>query len=295
MEQIPHRRQMGTHPALHGAGLGLRRSQLAALQADPGGIDFFELAPENWIGVGGRFGRALRSLTESTPLICHGLSLSLGGPDPLDAGFLDRLAQFFDLHQPALYSEHLSACTDGAHLYDLMPLPFTPAMVRHVGDRILAVQDRLRRRIAVENSSYYTPLATTLEEQQFVLEVLQHADCLLLLDVNNVYVNSVNHGYDPQRFIAAMPSARVAYLHVAGHDRETADFIVDTHGADVDPAVWALLRYTYQVHGAVPTLLERDFNLPPLVDLKQDLARIRSLQDSVRAPLAALIPAQAAA
>lgn len=279
---------------LLGAGLGLRRSQLAALRAAADGIDFFEVAPENWIDVGGRFGREFRELTEHIPLICHGLSLSLGGPDALDEGFLDRLQPFLQRHQAALYSEHLSACTDGGHLYDLMPLPFTMTMVRHVSERILRVQDRLGQRMAVENSSYYTPLATDLSELDFVLEVLERADCRMLLDVNNVYVNSVNHGYDARAFISAIPTARIAYLHLAGHEREAPDFIVDTHGAAVDPAVWALLRHTYACHGAVPTLLERDFNIPPLAELKLELAQIRALQECACAPDAAAAAALAA-
>lgn len=274
-------------PRLSGAGLGLRRGQLPALQADPADIDFFEVAPENWIDVGGKFGRAFRALTERIPLICHGLSLSLGGPDPLDEVFVERVARFLKTHDAVLYSEHLSACTDGGHLYDLMPLPFTEHMVQHVADRVRRVQDRIGARMAVENSSYYTPLSTALSELDFVNAVLERADCLMLLDVNNVYVNSVNHGYDPQAYIAGIPSDRIAYLHLAGHDREAPDFIVDTHGAAVDEAVWKLLDFTYRQHGPVPTLLERDFNLPPLAELKQELVRIRGLQEPQRTPLAA--------
>lgn len=265
---------------LHGAGLGLRRGQLSALQAESDGIDFFEVAPENWIDVGGKFGRAFRALTERIPLVCHGLSLSLGGPDPIDEVFVERVARFLKSQQAALYSEHLSACTDGGHLYDLMPLPFTETMVRHVADRIARVQDRIGARMAVENSSYYTPLRTDLRELDFVNAVLERADCLMLLDVNNVYVNSVNHGYDAKAFIAGIPSSRIAYLHVAGHDREAPDFIVDTHGAAVDEAVWQLLEFTYRQHGRIPTLLERDFNLPPLAVLKDELSRTRALQGS---------------
>ena len=267
---------------LAGAGLGLRRGLLSALQSEPGGIDFFEVAPENWIDVGGRFGREFRALTERIPLICHGLSLSLGGPDPLDELFVERVARFLALHDAALYSEHLSACTDGGHLYDLMPLPFSEAMVGHLVDRVSRVQDRLGRRIAVENSSYYTPLKTELSELDFILEILRRADCLMLLDVNNVHVNSVNHGYDAAAFIERIPSERIAYLHLAGHDREAPDFIVDTHGAAVDEAVWSLLNHTYACHGAVPTLLERDFNLPPLGELKLELTRIRGAQAQCR-------------
>lgn len=263
------------------AGIGLRRSLLPELDAagdlSPA-IDFFEVAPENWLGVGGRLGKAFRRYTEQYRFIAHGLSLSLGGPDPLDEIFLQRLKGFLDEHGIVRYSEHLSWCSDGAHLYDLLPIPFTEGAVRHVAGRILRTQDILGRRIAVENASYYTPLASDMSEIEFLLAVLAEADCELLLDVNNVYVNSVNHRFDARAFIDKIPADRVAYLHVAGHYNEAPDLIVDTHGADIIDPVWDLLAYTYAQIGPRPTLLERDYNIPPLPELLAELGRVRRLQ-----------------
>jgi uncharacterized protein (UPF0276 family) len=261
-----------------GAGLGLRRSMLPELDAAAGleeSVDFFEVAPENWLGIGGRLGKTFRRYTERFPFICHGLSLSIGGPDPLDEIFLTRLRTFLDQHGVLLYSEHLSWCSDGAHLYDLLPIPFTKEAVHHVAARIRRAQDLLGRRIAIENASYYTPLATEIGESDFIRAILDEADCLLLLDVNNVYVNSVNHRYDARAFIDALPAERIAYLHVAGHYREAEDLIVDTHGADVIDPVWSLLEYSYARIGRRPTLLERDFNIPPLPKLLAELGEVR--------------------
>ncbi len=268
------------------AGLGLRRSMLPELEAAGdlrAEVDFFEVAPENWLGIGGRLGKAFRRYTERYPFICHGLSLSLGGPDPLDEIFLQRLKGFLDEHAIALYSEHLSWCSDGAHLYDLLPIPFTADAVKHVAARIRRTQDILGRRIAVENASFYTPLASELSEPEFLLAILAEAGCDLLLDVNNVYVNSVNHRYDARAFIDRIPAERVAYLHVAGHYNEAPDLIVDTHGADVVDPVWQLLEYTYGRIGVKPTLLERDFNIPPLPQLLAELGRVRAVQSSAGA------------
>ena len=268
------------------AGLGLRRSMLPELEAAGdlrAEVDFFEVAPENWLGIGGRLGKAFRRYTERYPFICHGLSLSLGGPDPLDEIFLQRLKGFLDEHAIALYSEHLSWCSDGAHLYDLLPIPFTADAVKHVAARIRRTQDILGRRIAVENASFYTPLASELSEPEFLLAILAEAGCDLLLDVNNVYVNSVNHRYDARAFIDRIPAERVVYLHVAGHYNEAPDLIVDTHGADVVDPVWQLLEYTYGRIGVKPTLLERDFNIPPLPQLLAELGRVRAVQSSAGA------------
>jgi uncharacterized protein (UPF0276 family) len=261
-----------------GAGLGLRRSMLPELDAAAGleeVVDFFEVAPENWLGIGGRLGKAFRSYTERFPFICHGLSLSIGGPDPLDEIFLTRLRGFLDEHGVLLYSEHLSWCSDGAHLYDLLPIPFTEEAVHHVAGRVRRAQDILGRRIAIENASYYTPLASEIGETEFIRAILDEADCLLLLDVNNVYVNSINHRYDARAFIDALPAERIAYLHIAGHYREAEDLIVDTHGADVIDPVWSLLEYTYGRIGRRPTLLERDFNIPPLPELLAELGEVQ--------------------
>lgn len=272
-----------TH-ALHGAGLGLRRALIGPLQdAEADALDFVEVAPENWIGVGGALGRRFRAVTERTTLACHGLSLSLGGPSPLDETFLQRLRRFLEQHRVALYSEHLSYCSDDGHLYDLMPIPFTDGAVRHVAARIRRTQEILGRRIAVENVSYYTPVGAEMRELDFVRAVVAEADCDLLLDVNNVHVNSVNHGYDARAFIEALPLERVACIHVAGHYDEAPGLLVDTHGAAVVPAVWNLLEHAYSLCGPVPTLLERDFNFPPLAELLGEVERVRALQGSVAA------------
>ena len=216
------------------AGLGLRRGLIDELLAMPAGaIDFLEVSPDNWIGVGGAHGAALRQLSERHPLTCHGLSLSLGGPDPLDRTLLAQTRAFLDLHQVQLYSEHLSYCAAGGHVYDLLPLPFTAEAVQHVAGRIAQVQDMLGRRIAVENISYYAVAGADMSEIDFINAVLAEADCDLLLDVNNVFVNACNNGYDAFEFLARVPSHRVASLHVAGHFDEDDGFKIDTHGAPV--------------------------------------------------------------
>jgi len=272
---------MTTGPArLHGVGLGLRRTMIPELEerGDRLDVDFFEVAPENWIGVGGAYGRRFRDLTARYPFVSHGLSLSIGGPGPLDLEFLGRVRRFLDEHGVLLYSEHLSYCSDDGHLYDLMPIPFTAAAVRRVADRIGEVQDALGRRIALENVSYYAAPGAEMSELEFLNAVLERADCDLMLDVNNIYVNSINHGYDARAFLAGVPAQRVVYMHVAGHYVEAEDLRVDTHGSDVCAPVWELLAAAYRHCGVRPTVLERDFNIPPLDVLMQEVAVIRRLQ-----------------
>lgn len=270
-----------------GAGLGLRRALLGPLAEAPETTErlgFFEAAPENWMHLGGRLGRIFREYTEAQPFVCHGLSLDIGGPRPLDKTFLHDLRAFLDTHGIEDYSEHLSACGDGqGHLYDLMPIPFTEEAVHYVAGRVRQVQDILGRRLALENVSYYTPMGAELDEISFVRAVLEEADCDLLLDVNNVVVNSINHGYEPTEFLDAMPLERVRYLHIAGHEEEAPDLRVDTHGQPICSDVWDLLGETYARIGPVPTLLERDFNFPPLEELLAETDRIRDLQRQARA------------
>lgn len=268
------------HP--RAVGIGLRRALLPELRAaPPGSFDFLEAAPENWIGVGGAPGEAFAELAARHPLACHGLSLSLGGPAPLDDTFLHRLRRFLDAHRAAVYSEHLSACGDSlGHLYDLLPLPFSDEAVRHVSARIRRAQDILGRRIAVENISYYAafpPVAGTrpLTELEFVTAVLEEADCDLLLDVNNIVVNATNHDYDASGFLRGLPGPRIAYIHVAGHRDEAPGLKIDTHGAAVADPVWALLAEAYALFGPRPTLLERDFDFPPFEELLGELATVR--------------------
>ncbi len=263
-----------------GAGLGLRRALLGPLQdRDPLPLDFMEIAPENWINVGGKLGRQLRYFTERYPFVCHGLSLSLGGPSPLDETFLKKVRRFLDAHDVRCYSEHLSYCTDDGHLYDLMPIPFTEEAVHHVAGRIRRTQEIVGRRIAVENVSYYAAPGREMDEIDFLNAVLEEADCDLLLDVNNIYVNSVNHRYDPVAFLKALPGERISYIHIAGHYNEAEDLIVDTHGAPVIRNVWDLLDTAYGQFGVIPTLLERDFNFPPLDELFDEVGQIRRFQE----------------
>lgn len=262
-----------------GAGLGLRRALLQPLQeSPPDNVDFLEVAPENWMRLGGRPGRQFRAFTERYPFVCHGLSLSLGGPAPLDESFVREVGTFLDEHRIRCYSEHLSYCSDEGHLYDLMPIPFTEAAVDYTAARIQRVQDILKRRIAIENVSYYAAPGAEMNEIDFINAVIEKADCDLLLDVNNIYVNSINHRYDAQDFLRALPAQRVAYLHVAGHYVEAEDLRVDTHGSEVCNPVWDLLDLAYAHCGVVPTLLERDFNIPPLPQLLQEVDRIHDLQ-----------------
>lgn len=314
---------------VRGAGLGLRRALLSPFAQAPESrdqVDFLEIAPENWMHLGGALGRSLRAWTEAKPFVCHGLSLDIGGPRPLDREFLRDLRTFLQTHGIRDYTEHLSACGDEfGHLYDLMPIPFTEDAVRYVAERVGIVQDQLGMRIALENVSYYalpaaaltkegftkegftkeeftvdkfakdkfaadkldkTELIKTvrteavLTEAEFVTAVLETADCDLLLDVNNIVVNAVNHRYDPLDFLDQIPLNRVRYLHVAGHHEEAPDLRVDTHGAAICPDVWTLLDEVYSRLGRVPTLLERDFNFPPLSELLAETGRIRTMLEA---------------
>ena len=267
------------HRVLQGAGLGLRRALLGPLLTmDQGEIDFIEAAPENWIGVGGRLGKKLRAMVERYPLVLHGLSLDIGGPDPIDTELVQSVRALMDETNVPLYSEHLTYCAAQGHLYDLLPIPFTEEAVHYVAARVRQVQDILGRPIALENASYYAQPHADMSEAQFVSAVLQESGCDMLLDVNNIYVNSINHCYDPIEFLDALPLQRVRYIHVAGHYDEADDLKVDTHGAAVIDPVWALLAQTYRRLGPIPTLLERDFNFPPLTVLLQEVACIRTLQ-----------------
>ena len=262
-----------------GAGLGLRRPLDAFEALADGRVDFFEVAPENWIGYGGAQGKRFAALAERFPVFLHGLSLNLGGIAPLDMDLVRAVGGFMRRHGCALYSEHLTACGDHGQLYDLMPIPFTMEGVRHVARRVTRVQDCLGQRLAVENASYYLAPSQEMAELDFLNAVVEEADCDLLLDVNNIVVNSSNHGYDPQAFVDGVALSRVRYLHIAGHRRESEQLCIDTHGMPVGEEAWALLDYVYgQLGGACATLLERDSNLPPMAELLAETDRVRALQ-----------------
>lgn len=264
---------------LQGAGLGLRRDFSAQLDSfEDSDVDFFEVAPENWIGIGGRFKKQLRACTERFPLALHGLSLDIGGPAPLNTRLLTDIKNFMQEHDCTYYSDHLTFCGDSGQLYDLMPIPFTEESVDYVVQRVNQVQDHLGRRIALENASYYAAPQQEMTEIDFINAVISRADCDFLLDVNNIYVNSINHNYDPIEFLNALPGERATYIHVAGHYEEASDLRVDTHGADVIDPVWEILTAAYTRFGVLPTLLERDFNIPPIAELLQEIEMIKQLQ-----------------
>ena len=245
---------------------------------EPTAVDFMEVAPENWIGVGGRFGKQFRALAQHYPILFHGLSLDVGGPDPIDVDLVRSIRDLMRELDVPLYSEHLTYCAADGHLYDLLPIPFTEEAVRYVAARIEQVQDIIGQPLVLENASYYAQPHLDLSETEFINAVLDESGCELLLDVNNIYVNSINHRYDPLEFLDSLPLDRARYIHVAGHYDEAEDLKVDTHGADVIDPVWQLLAEAYKRVGPLPTLLERDFNLPPLQELLQEVGQIRQMQ-----------------
>jgi len=277
--------------AIQGVGLGLKRElipQIQALYQDSSiaNINFVEIAPENWIGAGGKAEQDLAWFVERYPIVCHGLCLSLGGPDPLNVNFLKQVKSFLAQHKIPLYTEHLSYCSDiqngkAGYMYDLLPIPFTDEAVHYVAERIRQTQDILGQRIAVENASFYVAAPiSTMSEIEFINAVLSEADCDLHLDINNIYVNSVNFGFDPHAFLRQIPGERIVYGHMAGHYQEAPDLLVDTHGEPIIDPVWELLKSAYQLFGTFPTLLERDTNIPPLPLLLPELNKIAALQNA---------------
>ena len=268
-----------------GAGLGLRRAHLGPLLDHmPDSIDFMELAPENWIGAGGRLADSLEQIAAKTTFVSHGLLGNFGGHDPLDFDFLDQTADFMRRYNVRLYGDHMTYCADEGQLYELLPVPYTPESARHMADRIKRIQDHLGQRITAENASYYLSPLQTIPEEVFINQVLEEADCLLLLDVNNVFVNSRNHNYDPRAFLRNLPGERIAYAHIAGHLYTEDDVIIDTHGEDVIDPVWSLLEFAYEWFGVFPTLLERDENIPALDVVLSEVDQIRALQQKHTTP-----------
>lgn len=242
--------------------------------------DFIEVAPENWMQVGGYWKRELRKALERYPLYCHGLSLSVGSPEGIDADFVRKVKSFLNETGAVLYSEHLTfSKVDNAHLYDLLPIPFTGEAIERVSENIQQVQDILGKRLILENGSYYTVLKAEMSEAEFINEIVRRTDCALLLDVNNIYVNAFNHGYDAQDFVARMPLDKVHYIHMAGHLKVSEQLIIDTHGAEIIDPVFDLFRYTMDLlNRDVPVLLERDFHIPELSELQKELDQIRIIK-----------------
>lgn len=275
---------------IYGAGLGFRREMLKELLPTlPSEVDFWEVAPENWIPLGGKYQKQFQQASSQSPFTTHGLSLSIGSSDKLDVEFVKTVKRFLDANDIALYSEHLSFCSGNGHMYDLMPIPFTKDAIKHVVSRIVQVQDIIERPLVLENVSYYLAPGQEMDELEFTSSILNESGCQMLLDVNNVYVNSINHKYDAKAFIKGLPSDKIVYGHIAGHYDEAEDLKVDTHGADVIEPVWELLEYAYLTHGVFPTLLERDFNIPPLNELLAEVKIIKQIQTRCEVAIASKV------
>ncbi|WP_454045407.1 HvfB family MNIO-type RiPP peptide maturase [Chryseobacterium sp. Marseille-Q8038] len=265
-------------------GIGYRKEfSKTFLNTDVLEPDFVEVAPENWLGVGGYWKRELKKVLEKYPLYCHGLSLSVGSPEGIDKDFVKQVKQFLEDTQAVLYSEHLTfSKVDNAHLYDLLPIPFTQDAIERVSENILQVQDILKRPLILENGSYYTVLEAEMSEEDFINEIVNRTGCELLLDVNNVYVNAFNFKYDAEKFIQSMPLDKVKYIHIAGHYKVNDYLIIDTHGEDIIDPVYKLLAWAIEKIGKdIPVLLERDFNIPELENLQFEIDTLKLLKNEI--------------
>jgi len=265
-----------------GVGVGLRPTHYAEILRDPRaaslGVDWFEATPENYMVPGGRPPRVLDQVRAHFPVAFHGVSLNIGSVDSLDVGYLDRLDELVERVEPEWLSDHLCwTGVDGHNLHDLLPLPNTQAALLHVSERVARVQDRLKRRIALENvSSYAAFRADEVPEWEFIAAVAQRADCGILLDVNNVFVSAHNHGLDAVKYIDALPSARIFEIHLAGPS-DSGDLLIDTHDSPVREEVWQLYERAIRRHGPVSTLIEWDDRIPPLAELAAEAGRARAI------------------
>ena len=264
-------------PAL-GFGLGLRTEHYNAILESKPNVDWFEVLSENYMIPGGKPLHYLDRIRENYPVVMHGVSLSIGSTTPFDADYLRDLKKLADRIQPAWISDHL--CWTGVHgqnIHDLLPLPYTEETAQHVAERVRIVQDYLGRRILLENvSSYASYVDSTMTEWEFITEIAEKADCLLLLDVNNIYVSSYNHQFDAKVFIDGVPKNRVQQIHLAGH-QNNGDYIIDTHDAPVIDPVWDLYEYAISRLGAISTMIERDDHIPELGVLVEELQIARDI------------------
>ena len=284
-------------PFIGHAGLGLRRDLVQPLREvmkDPeraSTIDFLEVSPENWLGMGGRYRAILDEFATHKPFAAHGLSLSIGSAAPLNIKHLKRIKAFLAHYDIAHFTEHLSWTADDGQLYDLLPIPLNEEAVHWVAARVRQTQDILERQIGLENASvYFTPPGSDMSEAEFITAVIEESGCYLHLDVNNVYVNSQNFNYDPYEHLSQLPLAKSGYMHIAGHYVEEDGFIIDTHGADVIADVWQLLDFVYNLHPQLaehtPICLERDFNFPHIELLLDEVRQIKATQQPHRAAFA---------
>jgi uncharacterized protein (UPF0276 family) len=267
---------------LLGHGVGLRTQHYATVLDEHPAVDWFEVISENFMVAGGNPRRVLRQVRERYPVVLHGVSMSLGSVDPLDPKYLDELAALADEIEPAWISDHLCWSSVGGHFsHDLLPLPYTEEALAHVVERVLRVQDRLKRQVLVENvSSYVTFTQSTLTEWQFLAELCQRADCGLLLDVNNVFVSAYNHGFDARTFIDAIPVGRVGQIHLAGHS-DYGTHLLDTHDHAVCDGVWELYKRAVRRFGRVSTLVEWDDQIPPFAEVLAESKKAAAIEREV--------------
>jgi uncharacterized protein (UPF0276 family) len=261
-----------------GFGLGLRVDHYETLVDEPGNVEWLEIVSENYLVPGGRPLQWLERFRERFPLVMHGVSMSIGSTDPLDHDYLKALAALARRVEPAWVSDHLCwTGVNGVQLHDLMPLPYTEEALTHVVDRVRRVQDFLGRRILLENVSSYISFAhSQLTEWEFLAAVAERADCLILLDINNIYVSAHNHGFSPIEYLDGIPASRVQQFHLAGHEQGGA-LLIDTHDAPVVDPVWALYIEAVRRYGKVSTMIERDDHIPPLAELLAELEHARRL------------------
>lgn len=267
-----------------GYGLGLRPDHYPAILAGnlPSQIDWFEIISENYMALGGQPRQILREIAAQYPVVAHGVSLSIGGMSKLDSRYLDALGQLADEINAPWVSDHLCFTeVDGVHLHDLLPMPFTEAALEHIARRVETVQKHIGRPLLLENvSSYLQYRDDEMPEWEFLTRLTEAADCGLLLDVNNVYVNAHNHHFDPETFIDSVPSERIWQIHLAGHSQQ-GNLKIDTHDDSVPEPVWSLFSHTLQKHGRISTMIERDDHIPPLEDLLTELDHAREIGAAV--------------
>jgi len=263
-----------------GYGLGLRKEHYEAVLNDDPPVDWFEIISENYMVDGGKPLHYLDRIRSRYPLAMHGVSLSIGSTDTLDLDYLDRLKALIERVQPAWFSDHLCwTGVQGVNLHDLMPLPYTEEALAHVVERVQRVQEHIGRQMLLENvSSYLSYSDSQLSEWDFLREVAERADCLILLDINNIYVSAFNHDFDPHAYLEAMPAERIWQIHLAGHTRED-DLIIDTHDHPIADPVFELYAAAVQRFGRVTTMIERDDRIPPLSDLLDELAQVRRIAE----------------
>lgn len=265
-----------------GFGLGLRTPHFDHILAERPAVDWFEIISENFMVGGGKPKYYLHAIREHYPIVMHGVSLSIGSTDPLDMDYLKRLRTLAAEIEPEWISDHL--CWTGVrnvNSHDLLPLPYTEESLEHVVSRVRQVQDFLGRRILLENPSSYLDFnASTLSEVEFLGEVARRSDCLILLDINNVYVSARNHGFDPLQYMQSVDAGKVWQFHLAGH-HDYGDYVIDTHDHDVRNEVWELYRQALQLFGSVSTMIERDDNIPDFPELEQELSQARAIHDEM--------------